>query len=229
MEPQITSPVLKYVSPAWPGRVAGISIFLGSLLILVLFPNVPWFVPAITFLMMIIAFLFSAETTMIADKTSKTLTVSKKRILGSSNIVYPFDDIAFICQNITTSANQKGENTESIRYTLGLRSHTGTLPGYYRGYQPIQLPIPTSAFTMFSSTIRNVQELARVRELTNFVGVPFFVNGGPNDTLVNTVEVTPGYIKEIQNLSANLPEILAQAKIENEKAAREILGDKYPN
>ncbi|MBI5798775.1 MAG: hypothetical protein HZB10_02490 [Candidatus Yonathbacteria bacterium] len=131
--------------------------------------------------------------------------------------------------DITSSVNQKGENTESIKYTLGLRGHTGTLSGYYRGYQPIQLPIPTSAFTMLNQTVGGIQKSTRARELANFIGVPLFVNGGPNDTLINTVEVAPGYIKDIQNISKNLLDILAQAKKENEKAAREILGDKYPD
>lgn len=225
METQPISSLLKYVSPAWPARFAGVSIFVGTLLVSFFLPNVPWFVPAISFGFMIVAIFFAAETSVVADQTTRTLTVTKKRILGSTNIVYPFDDIAFICQNITSSVNQKGENTESIKYTLGLRSHTGTLPGYYRGYQPIPFPVPTSAFTMLNSTVRNIQELTRVRTLTAFLGVPFFVNGGPNDSLVNAVEVAPRYIEEIQKI----PDVLAQAKIENEKAAREILGDKYPN
>lgn len=227
MEPQITSPVLKYISPAWPGRVAGVGIFLGSLLILVLFPNVPLFVPAITFVMMIVAFLFSAETTMTADRTSRTLTVTKKRIMGSSNIVYPFDDIAIICQNITKSVNQKGENTESVNYTLGLRSKTGTLPGYYHGYQPISLPIPVSTFSMVSQTVGGIQKLTRARELANFIGVQFYINGGQNDTLINTIEDAPRYFEAIKNI--NISETFAQAKKENERVAREILGDKYPN
>lgn len=225
MEPQITSPVLKYVSPAWPGRVGGVGIFLGSLLILVLAPNVPLYVPVVTFIVMIFAILFASETTVTADQTVRTLSVAKKRILGSTSIVYPFDDIAFILQNITTAVNQKGESTENIKYTIGLRSKTGTLPGYYRGYQPIQLPLPVSALSMFSNTVGSIQGLTRARELANFIGVPLYVNGGPNDSLANTIEVAPRYIENLKNI----PEAFAQAKKENERVAREILGDKYPN
>lgn len=225
MEPQITSPLLNYTSPAWPARFAGISIFIATLFIFFVFPNVPIFVPVISFVFMLVAIFLSAETSVTADRTLRTLTVIKKRILGSINIVYPYDDIAFICQNIATSVNQNGENTENIKYTLGLNNKTGSLPGYYRGRQPIPLPVPTSAFTMLNGTVRNVQELTRARALSDFIGVPFFVNGGQNDSIVNAVEVAPAYIEGIKKL----PDVFAEAKKENERVAREILGDKYPN
>lgn len=225
MESPITSQQLGYTSPAWPARFAGTSIFIATLFIFFFFPNIPFFVPAITFVVMIPSILFSAETTVIADKTSRTLTVSKKRIMGSTDIVYSFDDIVFICQNITTSVNQKGENTENIKYTLGLRSKTGTLPGYYRGYQPILLPIPISIFAMFIQAMGGVQKLTRARELANFIGVQFYVNGGQNDTLINTMEDAPRYFEAIKNI----PDALAEAKKENDRVAREILGDKYTN
>lgn len=225
MEPQITPPLLEYTSPAWPARIAGVSIFLATVFIFFFFHNVPLLVPIISFGFMLIAIFLSADTSVTANRSLRTLTVVKKRILGSTNIVYSYDDIAFICQNITTSVNQKGESTENIKYTLGLRGKTGALPGYFRGYQPIPFPVPTSAFTMLNSTVRNVQELTRARALTDFIGVPFFVNGGQNDTLINTMETIPGYIEGIQKI----PDALARAKKENDRVAREILGDKYPS
>lgn len=225
METQPTSSILKYVSPAWPAQLAGVSIFVGTLLVFFVFPNVPLFVPVISFVFMFVAVFFAAETSVTADGTTRTLTVVKKRILGSSNIVYPFDDIAMICQNITKSVNQKGENTESINYTLGLRSKTGTLPGYYHGYQPISLPVPVGAFTMLSQTVGGIQKLTRARELANFIGVQFYVNGGQNDTLINAMEDAPKYFEAIKNI--NISETFAQAKKENDRVAGEILGDKY--
>ncbi|MBI5798776.1 MAG: hypothetical protein HZB10_02495 [Candidatus Yonathbacteria bacterium] len=98
METQPTSPVLEYTSPTWPGRFAGVSIFIATLFIFFFFPNVPWFIPVISLGFMLVAVIFSAETSVVADRSSQTLTVTKKRILGSTNISYPFDDIAFICQ-----------------------------------------------------------------------------------------------------------------------------------
>lgn len=216
--------VLGYTSPAWPARLAGVSIFVATLFVFFFFPNVPIFFPLISFGFMLVAVFFAAETSVIADRSSRTLTVVKKRIFGSTNIIYPYDDIAFLCQNIIASTNQKGETLENINYTIGLNSKTGSLPGYYRGRQPIRFPIPISAFTMLNRTIRNVQEFTRARELSSFIGVPLFVNGGPNDTFVNTAETIPGYIEGLQKI----PDALAQAKKENDRVAREILGDKYP-
>ena len=223
MESPIISPLLKYVSPAWPARFGGVSIFIAVLIVFLFSPSVPVYVPAISFGVMLISIFLSAETLIIADGSLETLTVAKKRILGSTNIVYPYNDIAFLCQNISTSVNQKGETIENVKYTLGLNSQTGTLPGYYRGRKPIHLPIPTSTFTILNTTLRNVQELTRAHALADFIGVPFFVNGGQNDSLVNTVETIPGYLEDIQKL----PDSFAQAKKENERIAREILGDKY--
>lgn len=225
MESPITSPLLEYISPAWPARLASVSIFIVTLIFFFLFPNVSLFIPVISFGVMLLAIFFAAEISVTADRSLRTLTITKKRILGSTNIVYPYDDIAFICQNITTSVNQKGENTESINYTLGLNSQTGSLPSYYRGRKPIPFPIPTSAFTMLSRTARNIQELTRARVLSDFIVVPLYVNGGQNDTIVNTVETIPGYLEGIQKI----PDVFAQAKKENDRIAREILGDKYPS
>jgi len=225
MEPQPTSSVLKFVSPAWPARLGGLGIFLGSLVILVLTPSVSPLIPAITFVVMILSVIFASETTVIADSTTRTLTVSKKRMVASSNVGYPFDDIAFVCQNITTSVNQKGEGTQSIKYTLGLNSQTGTLPGYFQGRKPIPLPIPGSTFTVMSSFVGGAQKLVRARELANFMGVQFYVNGGQNDTLANTLEDAPKYFEAIKNI----PDALAVAKKENEAVARKVLGNKYPN
>lgn len=224
MESPTASPVLKYTSPAWPARLAGVSIFTVTLLVFFFFPNVPLFVPIISFGVMLLAIFFSAEISVTADRSSRTLTIIKKRILGSTNIIYPYDDIAFICQNITTSVNQKGENTESINYTLGLNSQTGSLSSYYRGRKPIPFPIPTSAFTILNKTVRDAQELTRARVLTDFIGVPLYVKGGSNDSLVNTVETIPEYIKGIQKI----PDVFAQAKKENDRVAQEILDGKYP-
>lgn len=224
MESPTTSSQLKYTSPAWPVRLGGAAIFVSVLFIFIISANVPFYVPFISFVFMLLAVFLSADTSVTADKSSRLLTVRKKRILGSSNIVYPFDDIAFLCQNITTSINQKGEKYEKTNYTLGLNSQTGTLPGYYKGRKPVPLPVPTSVFTIFSGAIRNVQEYTHAKTIAEFIGVPLFVNGGSNDAFVNTAEVIPGYLKDMQSL----PDAFAQAKKENERVAREILGDKYP-
>ena len=225
MESSNTSLLLKYTSPAWPTQLASVTIFVGVMSIFLFAENVPVLIPAISFGFMLLVVFVSADTTVIADKSSRSLTVIKKRILGSTNTAYVFDDIAFLCQNITTSTNQKGESYEKTTYTLGLNSQTGTFQGYYRGRKPISLPIPTSIFTILNKTLRSVQEFTRARELAKFIGVPLFVNGGSNDTLVNTAEVIPGYLEGIQHI----PEALAQGNKESEKAAREILGDKYPS
>lgn len=220
-----TSSVLKYTSPAWPTRLGGISIFICVLLVFSFSTNVSFVFPLVSFLFMLVGIFFSAEISVLADRSSRLLIVTKRRIIGSTNISYQFDDIAFLCQNITTSTNQKGEKYEKTKYTLGLNSQTGTFSGYYRGRKPVPLPIPTSVLTIFSGTMRNIQEYTRARAISEFIGVPLYVNGGLNDSIVNTAEVIPEYIKDIQSL----PDVFAQAKKENERVAREVLGDKYPS
>ncbi len=92
------------------------------------------------------------------------------------------------------------------------------------GYVPTEVPIPVSSFTVFSKTALNIQKFARARSLADFVGVPLYEHGGPNDRLVNTVEILPGLVKTVQDL----PDIFADAKKQNDEVAKEILGDKYP-
>lgn len=225
MEPQVTSLVLEYTSPAWPARLTGVSIFVAVLIIFFSSTNFPLFVLLIVFAFMIVAVFLSADTSVTADRSLKTLTITKKRVIGSTSISYPFDDIAFLLQNISNSTNQKGETVENIKFTIGLNSQTGSLPGYYQGRRPIPFPVPVNPLTMFIKTARNIQEFARAQEFASFIGVPLYINGGQNDTFVNVAQDIPRYIEGIQKL----PDVFAEAKKENDRVAREILGDKYPN
>ena len=221
METSPTSPTLTFTSPAWPVRLSGISIFLVVILIYFFNTNVPIAIPAIVFCFMLVAIFFSSDTSVIADSTVKTLTVIKKRIIGSSNLVYPYDDIIFLCQAISESTNAQGVKSENSSFYITLKSQpTSTM--YYQGRKPIPLPIPTSSFTALSQTARNFQEIAHARSLANFIGIPFYVQGSAHDTLVNTAEDIPGYINDL----GKIPDALAKAKEENDRAAKEILGNK---
>lgn len=224
MESSTASSRLEYYSPAWPARFSGVSIFVATLIIHFFFPNVPLFVPIISFSFMILAVFLAAETTVTADKTPRTLTVIKKRIFGSTGSLYSFDDIVYLNQKITTTSGQNGETSEKSAYSLALKSQPGSAL-YERGRIPNPITIPTSPLTMFSSTARNIQEFTRAKELANFIGVQLYINGGQNDAIVNTMENIPGYLSVIKNI----PDIVAQAKIENDKAAKEIMQERVSN
>lgn len=222
MESPITSPVLKYTSQAWPARLAGVSIFVSALFVFFFFPNVPLFIPIISFVVMLLAVFFAAEISVTADRSLRALTIIKKRIIGSTNITYSFDDIVYFNQNITTSIGEKGERNNKSTYSIALNTQPGST-FYERGRIPNPITIPTSTFAILNKTVRDAQEFTRARALADFIGVPLYVKGGPNDSLANAVETIPGYIEGIQKI----PDVFAQAKKENDRVAREILGDKH--
>ncbi len=229
MDPQNKPSVLEFTGPAWPARVGGISIFICTVGVYFYFSNVPMFVLGITFVFMLIAIFFAADVQVVADGSLRTLTVTKKRIFGSSQVVYLYDDICFLCQVISTSVNQKGEAVKSNSYAIGLNSQTTTMQPNYRGRRLITITIPKSSFSVMSVFAGNTQEFVRARTLADFIGVPMYIQGSENDTLTNFAEDTPRYLNEIQKLPetmSQVKDVMAQAKEENDRVAREILSNK---
>ena len=203
-------------------RVGSVSIFTSVVLVFLFFPGITPLVPIVSFFIMVFVILFAANIRVYADRAMRTLTVEKKRIIGSTVAVYAYDDIVYILRNTSVSVISNGQQQKRIEYSLALKGKTSSLQ--VGGYIPIPLAIPVSGFTMFSSLGRDMQKFTHAKSLANFIGVPLYEHGGENDTLVNTIEAAPQVIKTIQNL----PAILAEAKRQNDEAAREILGDKYP-
>jgi hypothetical protein len=212
---------LRYANTAMPMRISGVTIFIGLLIIYFVFPNVPIILPGIGFAFMVIAILFSADVTVVANKEDHTFGIIKKRIFASSSTQYDLEDIMFIARNTEFVRDGQGKESERVSYSLAVKGKTGVM--YNRGYIPIPLPIPTNGILMFSQFVRDAQALTRAHELATFIGVPFYENGGPNDMLVNTVEE----IKSVAKAVGNMPDdIFAQIKEANDKAAREIMESK---
>ncbi len=221
METSPTSSTLTFISPAWPVRLTGASVFLITLFIFLTGKTVPVAIPLIVFCFMLVALFLSSNTSVSADSIARTLTVTKKRIVGSTCVVYPYADIVFIYQTITSSVNTQGVESKNSSFYITLKSEQ-TSSMYYQGRKPIPLPIPTNSFTALNQTVRSFQELARARELANFIGVSFYVQGSEHDTLINTAEDLPYMAESI----GKIPEALKQAKEENDRVAQEILNSK---
>lgn len=228
MDTEIKPSKLEFTGSAWPARLGGASIFMCTMGVFFYFPNIPLFVPVISFVFMLIAVLFAADETLTADNSLRTLTLIKKRIFGSSQVVYPYVDICFLCQVITTSVNQKGESIKSNGYAIGLNSQTTTMQPNYQGRRLIPITIPKSSFSVVSVFAGSAIEFTRAKLLADFIGVPLYIQGGEHDTLTNIQEDIPKYIEEVQKLPETITQIkdvMAQAKIENDKVAQEILNN----
>lgn len=199
-----------------------VAIFVSVVLLYLFYPGLPLLVPIASFVIMVIAILFTASIKVRADSVMRTLTIEKKRIIGSSVTTYVYDDIVYILRHTAVSVASNGQQQKIIKYSLALKGKTSSLD--VGGYTPTPLAIPVSWFTIFSSLGREMQMFAHAKSLADFIGVPLYERGGENDTLINTVEMAPQLIKTAQNL----PNIFAEAKRQNDEAAREILGDNYP-
>lgn len=229
MEPQIKPLTLEFTSSARLARLGGISIFISTLGIFFYFPDVPLFVPGISFVFMIIAILFSADISVTADSSLRTLTFIKKRIFGSSHIVYEYDDVLFLCQVITTTTNQKGEEIKGNSYTIGLNSQTTSMQPNYLGRRLIPITIPKSGFSVVGGILGDTVEFTRAKLIADFIGVPLYIQGGEHDKLANIQANIPQYVEEIKKLPDTIDQIkdaMAEAKIENDRMAKEILGGK---
>ncbi len=232
MEQQPTTPSLTFISSPWLARLSGVSIFFGVLFVYFYFPNVPAYVLVISFCFMVVALLFAAEVLLVADNSLRTLTITKKRIFGSSQVTYLYDDIVFLCQSTSTSIDQNGQKVEAHSYSIGLNSQTTTIQPNYRGRRLVPITIPVSAFTSMSAYARGLQEYARARMLADFIKVPLYIQGSDHDTLANIVEDTPGYIEEIRKLPETIAQVkdaMAAAKEDNDRTAQEILRDEKKN
>lgn len=229
METLPTQSTLSFTGSALPAQVGGVGIFITALGIYFFIPNVPIYVPLITFLFMIVAVLFSATVTVTADSISKTLTFTKKRIIGSSQVVYEYNDIFCFCQVITKTVNQKGETVTNNKYTIGLNSQRGSLDMSYMGRRLITITIPKSGMSVVSGFMGTTEEFTRMQLLATFIGAPLYVMGGDHDTLANIQADVPRYTEEIKKLPETIEQIkdaMAQGKKENDMIAREILGGK---
>jgi hypothetical protein len=220
MESLPISPVLTFTGPAWPARLGGAVIFISTLGVFIFFPIIPVFVPIISFALMLIAVFLSAKVTITADPISRTLTILKKRIIGTSHIAYRYDDIVCLRQNISTTTDGKGISHEKHEYTIAIKGDTSTR--YEGGYRPIPITIPTSAFATLSTTVKHMQLYTRARAIADAVGVPLYAKGSANDDLVRLKENLPGYVDAL----GKLPDALKEAKKENDRVASEILGDR---
>lgn len=212
-----TSDSLIFTGSPWPARVGGVAIFLCVVGVHFLVQSVPLVIIGIVFVFMLVAILFASDTLVLASKSSQTLTVSKKRILASTNRTYPFSDIAFVCQKITTSTDASGKQTQSTGYYIGLNSRTTTISDIsFRGRVLVPITIPTSSVTVVSPLFGETQEISRARTLADFIGVPFYLQGSEHDTLVNLAEDLPGLVKDIQNI----PKAMEEAKASYERPAQ---------
>jgi hypothetical protein len=198
MDTEIKPSKLEFTGSAWPARLGGISIFLSILGIFFYFPDVPVFILGISFVFMLITILFSADVSVIADNPSRTLTFTKRRMFGSSQVAYGYEDILFLCQVITTTTNQKGEEVKDTSYTIGLNSQTTTLQPNYLGRRLIPVTIPKSGFSVVSAFLGNTEEFTRTKLIADFIGVPLYIQGGEHDKLANIQADTPQYIEEIK-------------------------------
>lgn len=232
MDSQNNPTTLTFTGSAWPARIGGISIFICTVGVFFYFPNTPVYVPGITFVFMVLAILLSADVQVTADSSARIFTITKKRILASSQVVYPYDDIYCFCQVTTTSTNQKGEEVKNTSYAIGLNSQTTTTQPSYQGRKLISIPIPKGGASVVSSLAGNTIEFSRATSLANFIGVPFYIKGSEHDTLVNFNANIPRYTEEIKKLPetmSQIKDIMAQAKVENDRVAQEILSNQANN
>lgn len=195
-----SSPTLTFTSSSWPPRISGVSIFLILVGVYFSTPQFPVAVLGISFCFMIVAILFSAETLVVADNMSKTLSVKKKRIIAGSHIVYAYKDIAFIYKQISSLTDAQGKTSDTSSFFIGLNNEMGTTLGFM-GRRPTPLPIPTSSLAVFSGTVKSFQQTANARILADFIGVPFYVQGTDHDTAINEMENVPGYVKDIGKIT----------------------------
>ncbi len=77
MEQQPIQNELTFTESALTSRIGGIFIFVTTLFIYFFFKDVPFFIPIISAVIMVIVILFAADTKVSADKTFRTLTVEK--------------------------------------------------------------------------------------------------------------------------------------------------------
>ena len=220
---QVVQNELSFVGSAWPARIGGICIFIVTLVIYFLSSQVKIFIPLIAGVFMILAILFAADVRVVADKTKQILSIGKKRILNSTYTSYPFSDIIYLQRNTSFSTNTNNKQEKRIKYTIALKGQTSARER--GGYLLIPFSIPSGWYTMFSSSLREVQEFTNARVLANFIGVPLYEKGGENDMLANVVAAAP----QVLNKLKDLPGIFAKVKEENDKKAQEILGNKDHN
>lgn len=199
---------LTFSGSGMPARIAGAVIFV-LILIAYIITHFPIFILIIFAVICAALVLFSADITVTADKSARTLVVTKKRILMGSVTSYSIDDIVSITRRTVRRKDTQGKEVANTEFTLALKSKTS--PTSAGGYLPVRLPIPTSGFTLLNSMLHDVQELERAGQLAAFLGVPLYERGGPNDMLVNAGQMAATFARNAQaksdgSVGANGPE-----------------------